>query len=135
MAKAMAIRWSPKLSTELSLPQPSQLRRIATGNGEHAAGQTAHEGEEMTRSTVALALAFALAACSPSSDAPPAAPVDGKSMGAATIADMRTARGRRIEGRGVIPDEKVPLRPKKLFLGQDPTVDKALKWLQREAMP
>ena len=51
------------------------------------------------------------------------------------IADMRTARGRRIEGRGVIPDEKVPLRPKKLFLGQDPTVDKALKWLQREAMP
>jgi hypothetical protein len=48
------------------------------------------EGEKMTRSTVALALALALAACSPSSDSPPTPPVDGKSMGAATIADFRT---------------------------------------------
>lgn len=44
----------------------------------------------MTRSTVALALAFAVAACSPGTDAPPTAPVDGKSMGAATVADFRT---------------------------------------------
>lgn len=44
----------------------------------------------MTRSTVAFAVAFALAACSPSSETAPTAPVDGKSMGAATVADLRT---------------------------------------------
>lgn len=48
------------------------------------------------------------------------------------IADMRTASGQRVEGRGVIPDVKVPLRPKKLFTGQDPVLDKAMKWLQNQ---
>lgn len=48
------------------------------------------------------------------------------------IADMRTDSGQRVEGRGVIPDEKVPLRPRRLFAGQDPVLDKAMKWLQNK---
>lgn len=48
------------------------------------------------------------------------------------IADMRTPKGRRVEGRGVIPDKKVPLQPAKLFAGQDPVLDKAMQWLQRQ---
>ncbi|MFT4641971.1 MAG: carboxyl-terminal processing protease [Verrucomicrobiales bacterium] len=48
------------------------------------------------------------------------------------IADLKTAKGQRVEGRGVIPDEVVPLSPEKLFQGMDPDLDKAMKWLQRE---
>ena len=48
------------------------------------------------------------------------------------IADLTTAKGRRVEGRGVIPNKTVPLRPKKLFQGADPDLDKAMKWLQRQ---
>ncbi len=48
------------------------------------------------------------------------------------IADMRTTKGRRVEGRGVIPDKKIPLQPNKLFAGQDPVLDKAMQWLQRQ---
>jgi carboxyl-terminal processing protease len=48
------------------------------------------------------------------------------------IADMRTTKGRRVEGRGVIPDKRVRLQPAKLFAGQDPVLDKAMQWLQRQ---
>jgi carboxyl-terminal processing protease len=48
------------------------------------------------------------------------------------IANLTTAKGRRVEGRGVIPDLRVPLRLGKRFRGEDPDIDKALKWLQRE---
>lgn len=47
------------------------------------------------------------------------------------IANLTTASGRRVEGRGVIPDERVPLRLRKRFRGEDPDIDKALKWIQR----
>ena len=48
------------------------------------------------------------------------------------IADLKTAMGRRVEGRGVIPNDAVPLRPKKLFRGKDPDLDQAMKWFKRQ---
>ncbi len=49
------------------------------------------------------------------------------------IADLTTAGGRRVEGRGVIPNDPVPLKPKKRYQGSDPDLEKAMKWLQRQA--
>ncbi len=49
------------------------------------------------------------------------------------IADFTTPKGRRIEGEGVIPDVVIPLKPRKLMSGQDPDLEKALKWLRRQA--
>ena len=48
------------------------------------------------------------------------------------IADYKTPEDRRIEGRGVIPDVSVELRPKRLRRGLDTDVDRALKWLKRQ---
>jgi carboxyl-terminal processing protease len=45
------------------------------------------------------------------------------------IGDFVTASGDRIEGRGVIPDEEVPLTAEALASGRDPVVEAALRWM------
>jgi carboxyl-terminal processing protease len=45
------------------------------------------------------------------------------------IADLTGPDGTRIEGRGVIPDEEVPLRREDLFAGRDADLDAAVAWL------
>jgi carboxyl-terminal processing protease len=45
--------------------------------------------------------------------------------------DFVTANGTRLEGRGVIPDEIVPVERAKLLAGHDPTLDAALAWIDR----
>jgi carboxyl-terminal processing protease len=45
--------------------------------------------------------------------------------------DFVTAEGTRLEGRGVIPDETVPLVREDLLAGRDPTLEAALAWIDR----
>ena len=45
--------------------------------------------------------------------------------------DFVTADGTRLEGRGVIPDEIVPLRREDLLAGRDRTIDAALAWVDQ----
>jgi len=45
--------------------------------------------------------------------------------------DFVTAEGTRLEGRGVIPDEVVPLVREDLLAGRDRTMDAALAWIDR----
>jgi carboxyl-terminal processing protease len=45
------------------------------------------------------------------------------------MGDFVTASGERIEGRGVVPDEIVPLTAEALSSGRDPVVDAALAWI------
>ena len=47
--------------------------------------------------------------------------------------DFVTANGTRLEGRGVIPDEIVPLRREDLLAGKDRTLDAALAWIDSAA--
>jgi carboxyl-terminal processing protease len=47
--------------------------------------------------------------------------------------DFVTATGTRLEGRGVIPDEVVPLRREDLLEGKDRTLEAALAWIDRSA--
>jgi carboxyl-terminal processing protease len=47
--------------------------------------------------------------------------------------DFVTAAGTRLEGRGVIPDEIVPLRREDLLAGKDRTSEAALAWIDRSA--
>jgi C-terminal processing protease CtpA/Prc len=47
--------------------------------------------------------------------------------------DFVTATGTRLEGRGVIPDETVPLTREDLLAGRDRTMDAALAWIDRAA--
>ena len=46
--------------------------------------------------------------------------------------DFVTAAGTRLEGRGVIPDETVPLRREALLAGRDATLDAALAWIDAQ---
>jgi carboxyl-terminal processing protease len=46
------------------------------------------------------------------------------------IADFVAPDGRRIEGRGVIPDEVVPLRRAELLMGRDAALDAAVGWIR-----
>ena len=46
--------------------------------------------------------------------------------------DFVTANGTRLEGRGVIPDETVPLTREDLLAGRDRTMQAALAWFDRE---
>ena len=48
-------------------------------------------------------------------------------------ADFVTADGTRLEGRGVIPDEAVPLRRADLLAGRDAALDAALRWIDTRA--
>jgi carboxyl-terminal processing protease len=43
--------------------------------------------------------------------------------------DFVTADGTRLEGRGVIPDQTVPLRREDLLAGRDRTIEAALAWI------
>jgi len=45
--------------------------------------------------------------------------------------DFVTATGTRLEGKGVIPDEPVPLDRRDLVAGRDRTMDAALAWIDR----
>jgi len=45
--------------------------------------------------------------------------------------DFVTADGVRLEGRGVIPDEIVPLERTELLAGRDRTLEAALAWIDR----
>ncbi len=47
--------------------------------------------------------------------------------------DFVTASGTRLEGRGVIPDEIVPLRRDDLLAGRDATLEAALAWIDRRS--
>ncbi|MGH9308167.1 MAG: S41 family peptidase [Vicinamibacterales bacterium] len=47
--------------------------------------------------------------------------------------DFVTADGTRLEGRGVIPDEVVPLDRAALLAGRDGTLEAALEWIDRAA--
>jgi carboxyl-terminal processing protease len=49
------------------------------------------------------------------------------------IADFITAKGTRLEARGVVPDEIVPLRRDDLLAGRDAVVEAALRWIDQEA--
>lgn len=45
------------------------------------------------------------------------------------VGDFVTGSGRRLEGEGVVPDEKVTLDPAALSAGRDPDLEAALRWL------
>lgn len=45
--------------------------------------------------------------------------------------DFVTSDGTRLEGRGVIPDELVPLRREDLLAGRDTTLEAALAWIDK----
>jgi hypothetical protein len=47
--------------------------------------------------------------------------------------DFVTADGTRLEGRGVVPDEMVPLVRSDLLAGKDRTLDAALTWIDQQA--
>ncbi len=51
------------------------------------------------------------------------------------IADLTDSKGRRVEGVGVIPDTKVPLRIHSLEHGVDDALDAALKWAAEQSRP
>jgi carboxyl-terminal processing protease len=44
-------------------------------------------------------------------------------------ADLVAPDGRRVEGRGVVPDEPVPLRRESLLAGTDSALDAAIRWM------
>ena len=46
--------------------------------------------------------------------------------------DFVTADGTRLEGRGVVPDEIVPLRRDTLLAGRDPVLEAALNWVDAQ---
>ena len=46
--------------------------------------------------------------------------------------DFVTADGTRLEGRGVVPDEMVPLVRSDLLAGKDRTLDAALTWIDQQ---
>jgi carboxyl-terminal processing protease len=48
------------------------------------------------------------------------------------IGDFVTSTGQRLEGRGVVPDEVVPLSVAALWEGRDGALDAALVWLDRQ---
>jgi carboxyl-terminal processing protease len=48
------------------------------------------------------------------------------------IADFVSPDGTRLEGRGVIPDDVVPLTRAALLEGRDPQMEAALAWIRRE---
>jgi carboxyl-terminal processing protease len=46
-------------------------------------------------------------------------------------ADLVAPDGRRVEGRGVVPDEPVPLRREDLLAGRDAALEAAVRWIER----
>ena len=47
------------------------------------------------------------------------------------VADFTDPNGRRVEGRGAVPDETIPLRREALLEGRDEPMDAALRWIGR----
>ena len=47
------------------------------------------------------------------------------------VADFVDPNGRRVEGRGAVPDETVPLRRDALLAGKDEPLEAALSWMRR----
>jgi carboxyl-terminal processing protease len=48
--------------------------------------------------------------------------------------DFVAADGTRLEGRGVVPDEIVPLTRRSLVAGEDATMDAALAWIAKQSL-
>ncbi len=48
------------------------------------------------------------------------------------FASYRSARGRLLEGRGVVPDVEAPPTRRALLRGSDPALDAAVKWIHHE---
>jgi C-terminal processing protease CtpA/Prc len=46
--------------------------------------------------------------------------------------DFVTADGTRLEGRGVIPDQEVPVTRAALLAGRDAPLEEALRWIDAE---
>jgi carboxyl-terminal processing protease len=44
-------------------------------------------------------------------------------------ADLVAPDGRRVEGRGVVPDEPAPLRREELLAGRDAALEAAIRWI------
>jgi carboxyl-terminal processing protease len=51
------------------------------------------------------------------------------------FADYVSAGGEHLEGRGVIPDEEVPLTREALLAGRDPVLEAAARWIHAQAKP
>ena len=49
-------------------------------------------------------------------------------------ADFVTSDGTRLEGRGVIPDEAVPLKRADLLAGRDAPLEAALAWIDSQSV-
>jgi C-terminal processing protease CtpA/Prc len=47
-------------------------------------------------------------------------------------ADLVAPDGRRVEGRGVVPDEPVPVRREDLLAGRDAALEKAIEWITND---
>ena len=48
------------------------------------------------------------------------------------MADFTTPDGTRLEGRGVIPDELVPLSRQNLLAGRDQPLEAAIQWIEQQ---
>lgn len=48
------------------------------------------------------------------------------------VGDFVTATGRRLEGDGVVPDDRVSLEPGVLLAGRDPDLEAALRWIDQK---
>ncbi len=51
------------------------------------------------------------------------------------LGDFKTAEGETLEGRGVVPDEGVPLTREDLLTGRDPQLEAALAWIAVKEHP
>jgi carboxyl-terminal processing protease len=49
------------------------------------------------------------------------------------VADFIPPKGRRFEGRGVVPDVEVPLERRALLQGIDTSMDRAVEWIVQES--
>jgi carboxyl-terminal processing protease len=47
------------------------------------------------------------------------------------MADLVAPDGRRVEGRGVVPDEPTPLRREDLLAGRDMALEAAVRWIEK----
>jgi carboxyl-terminal processing protease len=50
------------------------------------------------------------------------------------VGDFTTSNGRRLEGEGVVPDERVTVSRRALALGRDEVLERALQWIDERAL-
>ncbi len=60
-------------------------------------------------------------------------PLPGGDVLLHALGDFVTADGTRLEGRGVVPDEVVPLERAALLAGEDPQLEAALAWIAAQS--